>query len=193
MDDISLGSLTYLILLLCLVGGYFFTSGRTDWSRSLRHGALWLFIFLGAVVAVGLWSDVKRSLLAPQAQLLEGGRIEVPISPDGHFYLPLEINGTAIRVLVDTGASGLALNQSDARAVGIDTEALDYLGRSQTANGIARYALVRLEEVRLGAHSARNVTASVLASQLHISLLGMDFLNRFSEVRITRDRLILTP
>src|SRR4051812_25092338 len=38
---------------------------------------------------------------------------------DGHFYAEPEINGTAIRMLVDTGATGIALSRDDARRAGI--------------------------------------------------------------------------
>src|SRR4029453_12758841 len=38
---------------------------------------------------------------------------------DGHFYPDTQINGTTIRMLVDTGATGIALSRDDARRAGI--------------------------------------------------------------------------
>ena len=56
----------------------------------------------------------------------------------------LEINGTPVRFMVDTGASDIVLSRRDAERVGIDPAALGYLGRARTANGTVPTARVRL-------------------------------------------------
>ncbi|SIN98023.1 retropepsin-like aspartic protease family protein [Vannielia litorea] len=191
MDGDTLGRLTYLILLGVFVGSYFFVSGRTNWGQTARHAALWVFIFLGAVVAYGLWEDVKREV-APRQSVFEGdGRVEVPVSADGHYYLTLEINGAATRFVVDTGASDMVLSRDDARAAGIDPDSLAYLGRAITANGEVRTALVRLDEVALGGITDRNVTALVNDGEMNGSLLGMRYLERFASVSFSRGEMIL--
>ena len=40
---------------------------------------------------------------------------------DGHFYADVEVNGVPISMLVDTGASAVALSAEDARRAGIAT------------------------------------------------------------------------
>src|SRR5688500_2881518 len=42
---------------------------------------------------------------------------------NGHFYADVQINGSPIRVLVDTGATGIALSRSDAQRAGIAVSA----------------------------------------------------------------------
>src|SRR3982751_6521834 len=52
------------------------------------------------------------------ANLQEGG-IELQRNPNGHFYADVQINSQPIHMLIDTGASGIALSRDDARASGI--------------------------------------------------------------------------
>ena len=47
------------------------------------------------------------------------GGLTLKREPDGHFYADTLINGASIRMLVDTGASGIALSRDDARRAGI--------------------------------------------------------------------------
>src|SRR4051794_39097119 len=49
------------------------------------------------------------------------GAIELKREQNGHFYADVEINGTPIRMLIDTGATGIALSRDDARRAGIAT------------------------------------------------------------------------
>src|SRR6266852_3374324 len=68
----------------------------------------------------------------------------------GHFLLAAAVNGSAVRFLVDTGASYVTLTPEDARAAGIRTGDLRFSGRAATANGEVRVAPVVLREIRLG-------------------------------------------
>ena len=191
MDGDSIARLSYLLLLGVFIGSYFFVSGRTNWGQTARHAALWVFIFLGAIVAYGLWDDVRREVMPQQASFAEEGRVEVPVSRDGHYYLTLDINGEPIRFVVDTGASDMVLSRDDARAAGIDPESLNYLGRANTANGQVRTAVVRLDEVSLGGITDRGVTALVNDGEMMGSLLGMRYLERFASVSFSGGEMIL--
>ena len=51
----------------------------------------------------------------------DGSNVVLERSGDGHFYADVEINGTPVHMLVDTGASGVALSRDDARSAGIAT------------------------------------------------------------------------
>ncbi len=191
MDGDTLGRLTYLLLLGVFVGSYFFVSGRANWGQTARHAALWAFIFLGVIVAYGLWDDVKREVMPQQSVFSGDGRVEVPVSPDGHYYLTLDINGSPTTFVVDTGASDMVLTRDDARAAGIDPDSLAYMGRANTANGQVRTALVRLDEVSLGGITDRGVTALVNDGEMMGSLLGMRYLERFASVSFSRGEMIL--
>src|SRR5215469_16367121 len=60
--------------------------------------------------------------------------------PLGHVVLTASVNGTPIRLLVDTGASTVALSPADARAAGINPNALLFDKTTATANGVVRVA-----------------------------------------------------
>ncbi len=97
----------------------------------------------------------------------------------GHFHADASINGRTIPVLVDTGATLVALSYEDAQAAGISVAAGDFRYVSQTANGQAKFARVTLDQVRIGNVSVRNVAAAVSQpGRLGTTLLGMSFLGQ---------------
>ena len=110
----------------------------------------------------------------------------------GISHLTLQVNGVGVPFLVDTGASEIVLTQDDARRVGFDTATLDYFGRANTANGTVSIAFVRLETVQLGEIMDTGVRATVNSAPMEGSLLGMSYLQRFAEVSIRGNTLILT-
>ncbi|MFY0691191.1 MAG: TIGR02281 family clan AA aspartic protease [Paracoccaceae bacterium] len=185
------GRLIYLMLLGSVIAGYFLIANRQRMGQMARQAALWVFIFLGVIVTAGLWSDVSRTIIPRQAVFAEEGRIEAPRRNDGHYYLTLEINGVDVEFVVDTGATSVVLSSRDARRIGLDMDALMFTGRASTANGEVRTARVRLDDVRVGDLTESRLTAWVNEGDLHTSLLGMDYLQRFDRVEIRGDRLVL--
>lgn len=186
----NFGRMAYLVLLLVAIGGYLVVEMRVRPGKMLRLAAAWGMIFLGAIAIAGMWGDIRNAIL-PQARMLEGGRIEVPMGDDGHYHLTAQINGTDLRFIIDTGASTIALGQGDARKVGIDPDALRYLGQAQTANGTVETATVMLSSVVIGDIKDDDVPALILRSELDTSLMGMSYLSRFARVSIEANRLIL--
>lgn len=185
----QIASLLYLSLLGAAVIGWMLVEGRKRMGQMMRMAAIWVFIFMGAIAAVGLWGDI-RSAITPVQKMVEG-RIEVPRASDGHFYLMAEVNGTDVRFVVDTGATDMVLTLRDAERVGLNPDKLAFLGQARTANGVVQTAPVRLDTVRLGAFMDQNVTASVNGGQMDGSLLGMSYLNRFTTLTISGNRLLL--
>jgi len=109
----------------------------------------------------------------------------------GHYRVDAEINGRTVRMLVDTGATMVALSRQDAERIGLATHQLYYTGRVRTANGIARVARVTLDEISLGDIALRDVAAAVIDAPLGTSLLGMSFLGRLDGFTIEDGRLVL--
>ena len=186
-DDVA--RLVYLGLLLAVIGGYFLLSGRHQLGKTLQQAAIWGLIFLGAVAVAGLWNDLKRAT-HPQEALVTGAGIEVPVSPDGHFYLTAMVNGVKVRFVVDTGASDVVLTQRDAARIGLDPKTLNYFGTATTANGQVMTAPVRLDTLSLGDRVDRDVPAVVNNGVLDTSLLGMSYLGRY-QIALTRDQMVL--
>lgn len=184
-------SLVYLVLLGTMIGSYVLVASRRNLGRSIRHAALWVLIFLGVIVSYGLWEDIRGTVIPRQSVHAEQGRIEVPMARDGHFHMTLGVNGVPVEFVVDTGASEIVLTQEDAERAGIAIDGLPFLGTANTANGTVRTAQVRLDEVDLGGITDRNVRALVNGGEMNGSLLGMTYLNRFSEVSFGNGTMVL--
>lgn len=185
------GQLIYLVLLGAVIGSYFFVSGRKQLGETARAASLWVFIFIGVIVAYGLWNDVKDTVMPQQTVSIEQGTIEVPRRPDGHFYMTLDVGGTPVEFVVDTGATDVVLSLADAGRLGFERDALFFDGQASTANGIVRTATVRLNDVSVSGIDEGTVRASVNEGDLETSLLGMSYLQRFGRIEIRGDRLLL--
>lgn len=188
-DDFA--RLAYLGLLGAAIAGYFFVQNRDRLGQMAQHAAIWGLIFVGALAAVGLWSDIRDDVL-PRQTLLADGRIELPLGRDGHYRATLEVDGTPVDFVVDTGASDIVLSDDDARRVGIDLSGLTFLGTASTANGVVRTAPVRLDSVTFGGVTDRDLRATVTEGDLDMSLLGMTYLSRFGHIEIADGKLVLT-
>lgn len=192
-------SLVYYVTWMVLVGSAILITFRQRWSEAVRHGVAWFLILLVLVAGYAYKDDLEQVALRVGAAVVPGmavetapGELVLRASADGHFYANATINGVAMRLLVDTGSSSVALSAADARRVGFDPEALDYLLPVTTANGPAYAAMVTLDEIRLGSIAFGPIAASVMPpGALDHSLLGMSFLERLSGFEVSGDRLVL--
>lgn len=191
MEQINYTQLTYLVILGSVIVLWFVAQNRASLGKLVQHALVWGLIFLGAVAVVGLWDDIRRTV-RPMQSVVSEDRIELPRAPDGHYYLTAEVEGVPVRFVVDTGASQIVLSQDDAERIGIDIGSLAYLGRAFTANGEVRTASVRLGDVAVGPVRHADVRAVVNAGEMGQSLMGMEYLQRFSSIEITGGKLVLT-
>lgn len=95
----------------------------------------------------------------------------------GHFTADGQINGGAIRFIVDTGATAVSIPASEANRLRIDYRK-GRRGTTQTAGGPTEAYAVTLDSVRVGGIELHNVEAIVIERGLDVSLLGNTFLNR---------------
>jgi len=191
MTEDQIAQLGYLTLLVVAIGGYFLLENRYRLGRVLRQASLWGLIFIGAIAAAALWTDIRSTVAPKQAVFADTGRVEVPRNIDGHYYMVLELDGVPVRFVVDTGATDVVLSEEDATRVGLDPEGLIYSGKARTANGIVRTARVRIGEFRLGEIVDENVPVWVTEGEMEGSLLGMSYLQRFAKIEIAQNELVL--
>lgn len=118
---------------------------------------------------------------------------QVTKAADGHYWANADVNGSAVRFLVDTGATAVALTATDAQRLGLDLAKLSYGVPVTTADGKTMAAQVKLRSVTIAGARVENVDALVLKSGLETSLLGMSYLGRLSSFEATRTALILKP
>jgi aspartyl protease family protein len=125
-------------------------------------------------------------------QVAQANRAEIRAGSNGHFLLDADVNLNPVRFVVDTGASFVALRESDARAAGIHLGPTDFNAPVQTANGTTYAARVRLDSVAIDGIDVESVSAIVLPDNLlGISLLGNSFLNRLNRFEVSNNRLVM--
>ena len=184
----------FLIALLVFLGGGLMVRGRHRIGGILKSLLAWSAIGLVAVAGYAyrhelttVWQRVVGEL-SPGSVVYGERSLTVRASGNGAFFLDVFLNGRPTRMLVDTGATGLALTPADARAAGLDLSRLRYTVPVQTADGASLAAPAVLDSIRVGGLTFRNQRALVLR-QGHISLLGVTVLRRFRSFEISGDRL----
>ncbi|MEM9310166.1 MAG: TIGR02281 family clan AA aspartic protease [Pseudomonadota bacterium] len=111
---------------------------------------------------------------------------------DGHFYATTSVNGASTYMLVDTGASVIALTGDDARAAGLYWNESDVRPIGRGASGTVYGVPTRLDEVAIGDLTQRNVDAVIVPNGLDVSLLGQSYLGRLNRVEISGDTMQLS-
>lgn len=99
---------------------------------------------------------------------------------DGHYRAEALINGEKVNVLVDTGATGVAISQRIADKLNLNS--IDAV-RTNTANGDSIGYIVRLKTLKIGSVNAHDVAAMIAPGLDGDVLLGMSFLGRM-DVRL---------
>lgn len=131
---------------------------------------------------------------APEISAGRPGDASVTVHKDrnGHFFVEGAIDHVRVPMLVDTGASLVALSYRDAKAMGILPPPERFTQKVDTASGSLLVAPVMIRELRVGSIALRNVDALVLPrGSIDHSLLGMNFLGQVRAVSISDGQLLL--
>lgn len=191
MDAVDTGHLIYLVVLLGAVLFWFIASNRASLGKLTQQALVWGLIFMGMIAVYGLWEDIRGTVLPRQAVFSEQGRIELPLMPDGHYYLTADVNGVPTQFVVDTGATAVVLTQDAAEAAGLSADELAFTRIANTANGQVRTAPVVLDSIAVGGIEKRGFRALVNEGEMPESLLGMSYLSQFSRIEISQGLLVL--
>ncbi|MDR7147410.1 TIGR02281 family clan AA aspartic protease [Rhizobium sp. BE258] len=202
METDDFGRMVYLLPIALMLSAGIWAS-RRNIGETMRNLMIWLVIIL-ALATVYLY---RQDMLGVGNRLLAGlvpGRAVVVTTSEGgseiilhkllngHFEADVSVNGQTIQMLVDTGASMVALSRADAERIGIIPENLDYSMTVMTANGRTRAAPVTLDRVAIGPIVRTGVAASVAEDgKLDQSLLGMSFLETLGSMQMQTDELRL--
>ena len=166
-----------------------------------------IVVFAGVALAIGGWLTsladravpaqpktavaAKATPVAPPAAQ-SGRSLTIPRDAHGHFRVDARVDGRRVGFMVDTGASTIALTESDAGRLGVRPSRSEYTVNVKTANGTVKAAPVRLNMVEVGGLLVRDVQGLVVAdNSLSENLLGMSFLSRLRRFEYANGKLVL--
>lgn len=133
--------------------------------------------------------DAPASVGATAGGSANGTKVVLTAGSGGHFLTQGQINGRAVPLLVDTGASLVSLSVAEAERVGLNYKTGQAVQMS-TANGIIPGWRLQLASVKIGDVTVYGVDAIVSAGAMPYVLLGNSFLARFQMTR-TNDQMVL--
>ncbi|TIP85463.1 MAG: TIGR02281 family clan AA aspartic protease [Mesorhizobium sp.] len=202
VENYDFSRLVWLGALVALIGAGLLRSGRPLGTMARSLGA-WAAIVLALIAGYqyryelqDFASRVTAGLVpgSPLALGLEDGHATVTLDKagNGHFEARVMVNGTPVRAVVDTGATSTVLTAQDAQAAGFNPAVLNFTIPVSTANGMARAAAVRTDELAIGGIVRKDMPVMIAApGTLGQSLLGMNFIGSLSGFDVRGDRMIL--
>jgi aspartyl protease family protein len=138
----------------------------------------------------------KAASLQPVEQVRQASvgqhKMQLASGRDGHFRVDARVDGRSVDFMVDTGATLVALRETDAAMIGIRPMPRDYTATVSTANGKIKAALTRLSRIEIGDITVFDVPAVVLPDDaLSQNLLGVAFLSKLRRYEFADGRLVL--
>ncbi|MCX6216987.1 retropepsin-like aspartic protease [Spirosoma sp.] len=185
-----------LLILLLLLGNLLYLAGCSGCSRSGSHQP----------------RRSKRNNTAkteqppaetpvdrqPVLTKMGSGPTEVAMKKENGVYtVPVTVNGTRMKFILDTGASLISISATEAEFMmkqGTITDD-DVVGqaRFQNANGdISPGAIIRLKSVQIGNRVLENVNANVVSTAKAPLLLGQSALSQFGKISVDYRRNVVT-
>lgn len=126
------------------------------------------------------------------SQPVYGRKARLKMDSRGHFVTNAKMNGRSVEVLVDTGATSVAINTKTARRLGIILKPTDFKYTVNTANGSTMAAAATIDRIQIGNVTVNNVQAAVLDEKaLSSTLLGMSFLGQLRSFEVKNQELLL--
>ncbi|MEZ5512214.1 MAG: TIGR02281 family clan AA aspartic protease [Gammaproteobacteria bacterium] len=113
-----------------------------------------------------------------QYQKPELKQVVIRKNDNDQYLVNGSINGQSVKFLVDTGANTVAMNEMDARRLGLQYRIDGTESQVVTAGGVNKSWVVKLESVKVGEIQVSNVEAVVVQGGYPAQvLLGMTYLN----------------
>jgi len=191
-------SFVHGVTLLALISSGLLATRRVNFGETVRSISIWIGVAAALVLGYSFQDEIKTAGTRVLSELLPArpvvspeGVVTLIKGNDGHFHASGLANGTPVRFLVDTGATGISLSPDDARRIGVDLETLEYTLVFETANGKGRGARWRLDSLSIGPIEFRDVAVSINKEDVNSSLLGMSFLGRLSSFEVSGREMTL--
>jgi aspartyl protease family protein len=197
IPDFGANTLLYLLLIILPVSALI--GRRVPLVRVLGMLLGWGVLFAIALVVL---NERERfdpylariaSALKLDDQTVAGNEVRIRMSPDGHFWARVKLDGVSRRMLVDSGATVTAVSSVTAKAAGLGVHKSMFPMIVQTANGSVPADVSAVKTLTLGDITARDLPVVVSPAFGDMDVLGMNFLSRLKSWRVEDRTLILTP
>jgi aspartyl protease family protein len=188
--------LIYLCIILAVLSGGLAARLQARPGTVLAQLGTWGVVFAALVLIysyrgqfVTLRDRFEAELIPAKGEQTGPTSVAFPLEADGHYHVYGQVDGTAVRFLVDSGASDIVLSPDDARMLGLQPDQMAYSSSAQTANGVVRGAPMRIQTLKVGPITMHDVPATVNQAEMPVSLLGMEFLRRLKSWGVDNGRL----
>lgn len=169
------------------------------WLAAACMGFACVFYFdqlmekINAFNTVATSVDLQHHVRAPEVKS-DGWEniIVIHANREGHFATKAAINNEDALLMVDTGATFVALSYETAQDIGLNIHDSDFDKVARTANGVSKVAHVNLDEITIGDITVTDIKAIVVEpGKLDINLLGMNFLSKLKRFEFSGRKLLL--
>ena len=193
MNDTGAGAIYYLLAIVLVASSL--VGMRMPIGKAAKMVLAWLAIFAGAFVLFafrGEFSALGDRLYAEAVGVPgeSGEELRIPMGEDGHFWVRANVNGTAARFLVDSGATVTTISRQTARDAGVMASRRQ--STVETANGSVVMAHASADRIEVGSIERRDFPVNI-NRQDATNVLGMNFLSSINGWRVERNYLVLRP
>jgi aspartyl protease family protein len=136
-------------------------------------------------------AKAEEHLEVVQTAHRRSGEVALQRDANGHFYAEVSTDTGKALMLVDTGATVVALTGDDASMMGVNWNPGDVRPVARGASGDVYGVPVVIDRLEVGGIEARGVQAVVVPDDLEISLLGQSFLSTIDRVEVSGDEMVL--
>ena len=199
MTESDTASLIYGLMLLVLVGSAL-VSRALPIGQTLKMALGWVGIFALIFLLVSfrpemklIWQRITGELGLASAPAISGEPMTLRQSEDGHFWVTAEVNGHAVRFLIDSGATFTALSAKAARDAGVESGGFGLRTVIETANGAVEAERGEIADLRVGSLAMRNHKVVIADAFGDTNVLGMNFLSELESWRVEGGSMILVP
>lgn len=192
-------NLVFAIGALVLVASALF-SRRIGLGEIVRSVLGWVAIFAVFIVIfsyqhelAGVWHRVTGELTGSNEQQVVGDTLIIRQSADGHYWADAQVNGMAVRFLIDSGATTTAMTLKTARAANVVINEGGFPTYLNTANGTVEAQRGTIQALKVGPMTAVDLPVVVAEAFGDSNVLGMNFLSGLDSWRVEDGEMILDP
>lgn len=190
-------NLIWGVVILVVVGSALL-SCRIPMGQAAKMALAWIAIFTIGLTIYAFHNDIKAFgqriwyEIDPPETVAIGKSLHIRKSPDGHFWVDVQINGSEERFLIDSGATITAMSVGAALRSGVEPGG-GFPIVLNTANGAISADRAKVQTLIVGQIHRDNMPVVIAEEFGGTNVLGMNFLSSLDSWSVDGDWLILQP